>query len=585
MARGNGCNVTLQAATRGGAPAGAEASHAELTALFPDDIMDAWMFMNGDMELRDAAAPPRTALEAVLAAEAGISESDFAILNAHRSWSELWQEANTSEPTCLSGGRDDRDERSLHQIATHLIDDLRRYEDGRSWTWLSPHRFDATTSALLTEAATKQGPGKNSGRLEDYSRSELCRMLGYLLHEASELSDDTLRSMALDAGLVPAFRGAPSHVELGWRFADRVSETPQVKARYFREALRTPYRKAAAKYAGQADESGRDAYQLIEEIRAEHPWLAHALTCSGKAAWVRLFAEKLGIPTHYRESDRYQAETETRFVSSLERRHGAALYAHLDSIGGGKLTRIVGHGRDGQWSALKPGKHALAYYTPATGELHLSAKLDAIIRKAEQGKASATARYLAAEALAHELEHASSGGNGGSGYESKRCGEHTIEEGEVEILARLQADELGHRLGLCGPDESLRAASRGMGVAYPHETETMIALYAAATGELDTHSIADGGYREPERLSAEARQLVRTIHRGTGLYWRSYELAQRIAPRCGRPADEVQDELHELMLLSKDARFSEKVTPSVSERGKLFSEQLAERLTKLLAAS
>jgi hypothetical protein len=152
----------------------------------------------------------------------------------------------------------------------------------------------------------------------------------------------------------------------------------------------------------------------------------------------------------------------------------------------------------------------------------------------------------------------------------------------VEILSRLDTDTLGRELGLCAADESLRAEGRATHVAYPRETETMIALYAAATGELDTAWAKEGGYREPEGLSDEARSLVREMHTGTGLHSRQWALAERIAPRCGLTVDEVNTELGKTLRLSKNPLFEQKFTPSHDQRQKLFSEYLADRLVKLL---
>ena len=580
MARGAGCVDGTRAVPRGGATSGAAATYDEVAAFYPDHPGTAWEFHNGGELRGGCAAPPREALEAALAASVGISEDVCASAYADRPWSELYIEAQ--------GGEIGYDDRHLYQIAAHLEDKRRSYEQGRSSTWLSPRQLGTAASALIDPVAARQGPGARSGRLEDYTRMELCKLLGYLLREADGLSDEELRAMALDAGLVPPYRGAPSHVELAYRQTYSTHRSSRLALRAFRKALRTPYRKLLSGYAG--DLGQRDPHTLIEELRTDHPWIAHALTCAGERKWVFRFAESCGIPTTVAETDRYLPDSEARFVSSLERRHGAILYARLAAIGGGKLNRIVGHASDGQWNRRdKRGSHTLAYYNSESGELHLSPHLDKIIRKAERGEASSIERYLAAVSLEHELGHASSGGDGSCNYVGEQGrvneAEQTIEEGEVEILARLNVDTLGRQLGLCGEDESLRAEGRNQFLTYPFETETMIALYAAATGELDTDWLKEGGYREPEGLSDEARALVSDTHHGTNLFWRDRTLAELIAPRCGLSQDDVQMELHKILRLPRNLLFTAKMNPNTDKRRKDFSFYLADRLAKLMGGT
>jgi hypothetical protein len=574
MARGKGCTAAQQAATRGTAfpVEGAGPTDAELVELFGEHCYQARRFLDGGELRGGTAAAPREMLEWVLAAEAGLPEAEWAAANAHRPWSELYLQAR--------GEAAEYDDREPHTIAVRLEDNLRGYNERRRSTWLNYRRPDGEIAAAIGIAARKLGPGARSGQLADYSRGELCRLLGYLQREAKELSDEQLRAMALDAGLVPNYRGAPSHLDLALRSTYGARRTPRA-LRAFHAAMRKPYRELHSSFAG--DLGQRDPYTLCDELRAEHPRLVRALEASGERKWVYRFCENCGIETRIDEAERHVPEVEQQFVSSLERRHGATLHAHLASIGGGRLTAIIGHATDGRWGRQNaPGEHTLAYYSVEKGEMHLSPGMDKIIRDAEQGKASAPHRYEAVESLAHELEHAASGGNGNCNYEGKTSAEQTIEEGEVEILARLNTDKLGKALGLCSPDESLRADGRNFHQAYPFQTETMCTVYAAATGELDTDWAKQGGYREPEGLSAEARELVATTHHETGLFARDRKLAELISARNGMDAYDCELELGKIFRLCHNPIFTKRFAPNIDQRRKLFSEYLADRLRKLL---
>lgn len=496
---------------------------------------------------------PRRALEAVLAVEAGISEADFKRLNAHRSWRELWLEANeVVEGDGVLRYKPWDDAQNLERNLREVLAGRRRYVGVSD----DPPPFE------IAELVEKRGPGARSGRLEDYTRAELCKLLGYLQRDAKDWSDDDLRAMALDAHLVPRWEGSPSHTELaleeagafGWGYG--VYAIKRARSN-FNAAMRMPYGKLARR-RGINDDGQRSGTELRSALEKEHPLLVRGGRGHGARQELAHYCDRVGISTQLPEERKYRpaAGAQATYVSSLDARFGDAFRSLGTEFHGLKLSKVHGHGSTGTWrKTAGKSSGAWGFYNPRTQEIHLNPRLDKLVSKAQQGKAEPREVYDAVHTLTHEVMHAASARPPAGGlYTSDRSIGHTYEEGCTEALARLQTDAMARRMNLWSRDESLRELNPERG-AYPKETETMVALSALASGTLDRDRLSAGDYAQPEAMAPEARQFMQRLHTETLYPQRPQKLAEELATRYGMDQDDATELVGDVLSLCKSTRF------------------------------
>lgn len=525
--------------------------------------------------------PPRRALEAALAAHHGVPEAEYKTANASRPWLSLWQEAHTLEYKGRYG------DRSLAWLA---VDAERKFRGLREKKLRQTPPFPME----LDQALEKLGPGARSGRLEDYTRAELCKLLGYRQKDAKELTDDDLRAMALDAHLVPRYRGAPSHAELAWQYAEHIGSWRSWE-KLFRQRMRKPYKDVANGIrASYRDDGTRDWMAVLADLDRTHPFLARGLQNESEA--ILHVAQRVGVKTTLDERDRYQVEqAATRtFVTAIDRKYRPAFEALLARSGGGKLSRVVGHATAGTWGQVNTDatRGCTAFYRRADGTIHLSPDLERKLRRAENGKASRREIEDVASTCAHELFHAASNKGEGVTYTSKKSTEHTVEEGETETLARIEADRMAREMGIWDSTELVRDPKDHSG-SYDKEVQTMLTLAAAAVGKADMATIEDGGYREPEDVDQAALDLIRTTHLNVPCSARARVYAEAIHARVGGDLDETLRTVQRILALSKSPHTAYRRTRRVSNGNVYmdwapplipFAPALAERMKELLHA-
>jgi hypothetical protein len=511
-------------------PAGPEATDAELALLWPENEaqrIQARAFLDGDWAARKYTGDeaPRRALEAVLAAAAGVPAAEWKTANAHRPWIELYREA-------YEDGKDD----SLGRIAVWLEKSHRAVELGLTLAAAFRPQPGPELAALIATL----GPGQRSGVLADYSRAELCKLLAYRQRDAADLSDDDLRAMALDKHAVPRWAGAPSHAELACRYAKRYADSEASQPKCGRKAARMCYGALLRDFFvdDYSDDGEMDRYQLSEQLAEAHPLLA---AVSLTRPVLERLCEANGIATRFPEQAENRANSTKRYETSLDARFGHAFRAFLDSFGGGHLSSVVGHGSDGEWSKrltreCARGFQPDAFYSREAGEIHLHPRFDALIARAERGTACPEEIYQIAATIAHELLHIASGSNSYFPTNPK----WTIEEGATEALARLYADDLARRMGLWREQTDLRATAHACGYRdsiYVHEVEAMVTTAAACSGELDLDTLRCGGYRDPEALSERARAFLTELHTRTRLEHREFASGRRLTELYGGTRD------------------------------------------------
>lgn len=510
-------------------PAGPEATDAELALLWPNDEAQrirARAFLDGEWAARkySGAEAPRRALEAVLAAAAGVPAAEWKTANAHRPWLELYREA-------FEDGSDD----SLARIAVWLEKSHRAVELGLTLAAAFRPQPGPELAALIATL----GPGQRSGILADYSRGELCKLLGYRQRDATDLSDDDLRAMALDKHAVPRWAGAPSHAELACRYAKAYADSEANQKKYARKAARMCYGALLRDFFvdDYSDDGEMDRYQLSEPLTAAHPLLA---AVSLTRPVLERLCEANGIATRFPEEAENRANSTKRYETSLDARYGHVFRAFLDSFNGGHLSSVVGHGSDGEWSKLYTlfkrgrGSRFYAFYFPETAEIHLHPRFDRLIARAERGTASPKEIYEVAATLAHELMHIASASS--EWYLDEKW---TIDEGAVETLACLHADDLARRMGLWREQTDLRATAHTCGYRdrFSLEVEAMVATAAACSGELDLARLRSGGYRDPGVLSERARAFLTELHTRTKIEHRAFAIGKRLTELYGSKRD------------------------------------------------
>jgi hypothetical protein len=426
-----------------------------------------------------------------------------------------------------------------------------------------PYRARTRAPALAAheqELAAELGPGQHSGRLENYTRTELCRLLGVVGHEVERLSDEDLRGMALDGHLVPRWRGSPSHLELAGRYArssHRADEQDEdTAARALRAAMRMPYGdlvSLGAYRTGVHDDAIVPDEQLLESLAERNPLAVLELATEGRYERVELetWADRHGIATTRPDSERHRVAEGaiTSIKTPIEMQYDDAFQGFVSQFGGArKLGSIHGELWRDRMSTSPFPRTCLAAYDPQTGDIRLRSDLADRLRNrkgalAHEGAPEELAHDVAV--VAHELVHACEGYDEGSeriGMRDMGGPEHALNEGATEALARLHTHDLAERMGLWSSDRgNLRdhalGGARGGERAYRREVEAVVTLAAACCGELDKEKLRAGGYAEPEVLSERAQDWLRDLHMQHGPTGRSaWSRSDSRSSLAGRPA-------------------------------------------------
>lgn len=547
----------------------------------------------------------RRSLEAMLAAHEGMDPEAYKRAHAHERWGELYERARRTGTEVIG----DPDEPGFEQSAWHDAVNLERYyrqhlnaqagndtgvlllAEGADLgaiigTLEEGGAVDAMSPALQTLRDTR-GPGARSGRIEDYTRTELRTVCGYTSAEAEGLSDDDLRAMALDGHLAPRWRGSPSHADLAAAYAARWTGVTRRKLE-FRKAMRMPYGDLVGSEAmerlGHHDDGRKGPRDLWDEVAEVHPMLTTPGACD--TSIVHRLARANGIATTRPERERQRVGSDMRYATPLQAEYEDAFQGFAESYGGRVHLR---HIRRGRRSA-----RTLAFHVRENGDIHVQPHLISILDRARASTAERAEVAHAVGVLAHEIGHGIEARDAGTEqYHSRLTDtpEHTVGEGYVEaVFGRLGAQALAERMGLWDSraNGALRGQAREAG-AYDREVETIVALTAARHGEFDADVAADGGYRQPEALSERARQALvdDVVHHG--VHARIERLAEIPG---GRDPDGTPTPIREVLSMCKtdayggwrlvampdsDGRRVRRWVP-----GEPFSEALADRITDLL---
>lgn len=583
--------ITLEASTSSFEPYGPEATPEELDAYL--DGRASWKDKPVIREKAHRALadplyhatiffPARRSLEAALALHANQDLHEYGLANAHRSWLDLAEEA---ESLTAFGGT------TFGDMARHTEQGIRKAEFAeiedpigdriRAWSregWDGPNEIPAHLKALIAKA----GPGARSGRLEDYTRAELRKLLGFLERDCKHLSDEDLRGMALDGHLVPQWEGSPSHVDLALRDAMLHASSERWSTRKFHRSMRTPYGRLA-RWAG-VDRGKEPSHVLLQRLAKRNPLLAASGAISPHGLRGKLASAYIGDDT-LPESRRHKVAegAATKQLTKLELSYSEAFTSFTASLPG--TTRLTN---------VKPnlGGHrgALGLYEPSTGTIYIHSSLTKLIDKAKLGEATGSEIEHAVSTIAHELFHAQEGRDEGNRYAGRlnsSSAEHCLDEGATEALARLHTDDLAERMGLWSRAEQGTLRDHATTGSYPREVETTVALTAAICGELDLQRLREGGYAQPDALSGPARQRLLELHTQNGIWGRIDELARGIAQRTGQPHQECQGRVITILKECKSNRYQWRTRPVREEDGSLRREylepqKLGERLAELM---
>lgn len=514
-------------------PAGPEATPEELDRYL--DSVEHWRNNPATREqahqmLKDpslakvALYPSRRYLEAFLALYAGRPISEWQQANRHRGWEELLHEGQrTQTPYGNVVHMARAAEHTLRKrLAQGSIEDA--IQEARERVMydnnevLEDHGIPPEIEPLID----KLGPGARSGKMEDYTRAELRKLLGFLERDCRHLSIEDLRGMALDGGLIPRYKNSPSHVSLALQQVGFFSsESRNIKR--FRAAMRLPYRKLAGRW----DQDRISGLQRFDQLAQQAPLLAAARSGSIEELYRAPYDALLGDPQRPAEERNRVAEgAATRQRSSLELTFGESFEDFTAALPGeSKLStiKIGSGGRRGCWGL----------YNPSTQEIFVNRDIAKLITEARNGKASPEQIERVTGVLAHELFHSQEGrdyGNRLAGVDNDGTAEHCMDEGGTEILGRLHAHRLAVGMGLWSDQKEDLSRHRTRN-NYAVEVETVNALVAAACGELDMEGLRRGDYKQPETLSGSAREYLLELYTSHGVHGRIEELQQTLRER------------------------------------------------------
>lgn len=531
----------------------------EELALGPDELPEGRSFLR---------LPTRRSLEAVLAAWEGQAPDEYAAANAHRPWAEL--AAETLEVHQLDGA-------ARLNLAALATDAEWAYRRSVAQSGQPPAPFAAPTLAPadytgVEHLVAKLGPGARSGNLSDYSRAELRKLLGYLERDCKHLTDEDLRGMALDGHLVPQWEGAPSHAELAAR---SIAGYSWRRDKRFAAAMRKPYGDLARGTYGYNDGDDRPADELRAELAARHPFLlrqasdaaGHDYQTLGRNSTPSVLhelAKRNGIATKRDEQrrNRVAAGAQTTQLTAIELAYKPAFDDFCEQFGDRKPAKIYGN-------LGRRGRGCLGYYSPGLNEIHINS---GYAKKLRDPNVSPREVEAAVSTLAHELGHAVSGRDAGdarTGRKSTRTAEHCIDEGITEgIFGRVHCQALAERMGVWSAERG-NLREHADGGSYAREVETVLALGAAACGELDKDKLRAGAYAQPEALSKRAQTYLQDLHVRYGPQGRIEQLSKTLADR-GLAADDAESAVRRLLVECKSNRYEwrTKRVPATSPDGK-----------------
>lgn len=350
--------------------------------------------------------------------------------------------------------------------------------------------------ARAEQARRRFSLGHLTGHPADYDRKALCRILSLQAADAAGLSDDDLRSMALDGGLICPGPGAPAHIVLADRWV-----------------------------------ASREPLSDAQRDKAH----ASAVSCG--------YDDLARLVGYDHDGERYDPPTSQQHRSAWDLRLGDGMRSFLAERGGAHLTTItstggVAWGRRVAHVQLPAGTRG--FYGARSGAVMLSPQAEKTLRRALKGQADQWELSLTCEMLAHEAQHAMGGGNGsGKGehlYAPDGPAAHgTLEEGVAVLGSERDADALARALGLWDADEPLPHADRD-DVAYPFEREAVSVIAHLCSGQLHADSITDGAYGRPQHWHDEAVAGLCAAHRAHERHEDRVEaLASDLARASGRP--------------------------------------------------
>jgi len=569
-------------------PAGPEATREELDAYLdrrpgwradPDARAKCHAQRNDPKMLGATMYPSRRALEAMLAYLKGMDAGEYAAMMRDRPWLELATEALESP---YNGGYGDADylarsvEINTRIKETESDDILAAARAGRAEP---DDRFGKPVPPELKEAWGKLGPGTRSGRIEDYTRAELRKLLGFLERDCKHLSDDDLRSMVLDAGLAPQWKGSPGHAQLALDYALSSSYMPSRIVKNFRRAMREPYAKLAKRAGVDRDEVSD--LERFDRLAARNPLLAvHGMSQVPD----RRLRDYLGGTLDRDPAERQTVAADVKAVTPLELTFKDAFDGFTGSLPGSTNVTAIRSGLGGH-------RGCWGVYDPGTGEVFIHNSLVKLIDKAKRGEVEKERVADAVSTIAHELLHAQEGrdeGNRNSGIKKNTTIQHTVVEGGIEALARLHSQDLAERMNLWDPaDGALMEHARSN--SYRREVETVVAVMAACHGELSLDDLRAGAYQQPNRLSDQAQRQMLDLYTREGASGRIEWMTGRIAQRTGQDEEVVRGKLRKVLIECKRDRYQHRRrVETVDDRQVIryvapdnISEQLADLMTDL----
>jgi hypothetical protein len=499
--------------------------------------------------------PPRRALEAALSFHHAISEQEGKARFAHLSWNELRDLAAEHQLTELAGKCEHAYVMQRARTGNGLFTGRKLPDEIREW--------------LDSEAGIgKVGPGRRSGRIEDYSRKELTELLGYQKDEAKPLSDEDLRNMALSEGTLPPMQGMPSHVQLAWAITEDLSSRrgPEARVKDFQRFLRMPYSRLAARTrSGLKPGDQRPTSDIISQLSERYPLLTSgdsqnsALVCAvGSSTLMGRLDETHGVKTEWSASEANQLNPDARqeYISPIDLMHGDALHQFVAEQGGGRFNGIYGHGGAGRgWSQSTHsptgqrsiGVGVLGFYSPTSGQIHINPDMETKLRKARRGKATPEEVSAVTSTITHELLHACSGDLKQRVASRQPLGSpgsvrHTIEEGTVSTLESWHAHKLATKMGVWNEEDGVLPSSSH----YPYQREVMCSLASLAAGTLEPKTVREGQMNDPRSISRGAFETMSEAHSKHGANATEFYVSA-ISERYGLSEQQAVDAVGEII--------------------------------------